>query len=1648
MTVGFVFILQDGRKISVGDCALFQAFGNSPPFIGIIRSVRVGKDDFPELRVNWLYRPTEVKPSKGTFREFAPNEVFYSFHQDEISAVSLLHPCKVAFLRKGVELPPGISSFVCRRVYDTTSNRLWWLTDQDYINERQEEVDQLLDKTRLEMHAAVQSGGRSPKPLNGPASSQQLKSGSESLPNNNTNTFTPPVKGKKRERVDQGAEPVKRERSSKADDGDSGQHFRPESNMKLEIAKITDKEGRLTSLEGVEKLVQLMQLDRTEKRIDLGGRIMFADVIAATDRVDCLSRFIHLRGLPVLDEWLQEIHKGKLGSDSSSPKEGDKSIEELLLALLRALDKLPVDLHALQTCNIGKSVNLLRSHKNLEIQKKARTLVDTWKKRVDAEMKISDAKTGSSQAVSWPGKPGGLADSGLGGSRRTASSSEVVLKSSVTQPSSATKTAASSKFSHGDAMVKSVSTSPGPTKMASSLPGSTTKDALYKVGGGSGTGDLPLTPIKEEKSSSSSQSQNNSQSYSSDHAKAVGSSVWKEDARSSTAGSMSKTSSGASRHRKSSNGFMGSGQKDGGASKSSYSSRNVGSEKVLRSHPGIPSFERGVDMMPSDHGNNHNRLIVRLPNPGRSPAQSISGGSFDDPSLVTSRASSPGGSEKHDHFDRKLKGKTDMSRISGATADVNTESWQSNDMKDGFAGSDEADRSPTAAIDEERSRITEETGKFPERSKTGCSYSVTRGVMPESKSGKSFEASYSSINALIESCVKHSEAAAAASALSGGDDMGMNLLASVAAGEICHSGVNTPVGSPVRSSPVREDSCIGREARLRLSHVEQAPHEQRELEDSRDEELEKQGNSAPSSKLTDGFQQSSKPMVGNNLSCIERKAVTEVTGNSLSSSKVLQQSTEPCSKLDAGKGDATEMNELGVRENVPTVGANEVEGKELLTQVHDENKNRDNGVSADVLGETKPKVKSSSDEPRSGDYVSEKAMEVTTATSDIVGPLNNGSESGHVVKKEADKEVIEEAGAPACPPPSETGNESKNLSALEGGGLIGVSLKKEDQATGNTVEKIGKEAEGANEENQPKTENSEGLDSANHAETDDSQKVKQISSQPSCSENQSGAGPHESSKDDEKLERSRLVENPKPCEELSAVPPVLEKDESSKATKPSIAEKEGPDASASATESDTTTKLDFDLNEGFPVDETNHDEPALPVGSVSSPSVRPLSPIPCLVNPLSSGISTPIAVAAATKGPFMPPENPMRSREPRWIGSAATSAFRRAEPRKHLEMPLLNIDNTLPSDNAPGPKQRAPLDIDLNIPDERVLEDSAATHPRTEPKSIGRLDLDLNRADEGPENGVFAVRRPPEVAPVLAVRPSSSGFSNGEAAQVLRDFDLNNGPGLETTSNHDHSLRNPNSNKTGSMVPYLPSVAGLRMNTAEVGSISSWFPPPANSYPTAVAIPSYVSSDRGAEQQPYPVVAAPGGPRILGTAAGPGIDPFRAGSGPHGGAQPVLSSSPAMPFAATFPYPPFPFGPTFPLSSTSFSSGLESSSSSAVAPACYPSQLVGPVSSPYARPYLISLGEAAGSAADNSRKWGAATRQGLDLNAGPGGAEVEVRDERLPLHRQHLSSQASVAAGFVEEARVYQAAVIGGGAHKRKEPEGGWDTERFGYSWQ
>ncbi|CAN6702665.1 unnamed protein product [Malus baccata var. baccata] len=1565
---------KDGRKICVGDCALFKPPQDSPPFIGIIRRLILDKEERLCLGVNWLYRPADVKLSKGVSLEAAPNEVFYSFHKDEIPAASLLHPCKVAFLRKGVELPSGISSFVCRRVYDTENNCLWWLTDKDFINERQEEVDQLLDKTRLEMHGAVQSGGRSPKPLNTPSSTPQIKSGSDSL-QNSTSPFSSQVKGKKRERGDQGSEPTKRERLVKIEDGESGQS-RPENMLKSELGKITDK-GGLLDTQGVEKFVQLMKAESADKKIDLAGRRMLVDVIAVTDRLDCLGQFVQRKGLCVLDEWLQEVHKGKLG-DGSSPKESDKSAEEFLFALLRALEKVPVNLHALQTCNVGKSVNNLRTYRNSEIQKKARSLVDMWKKRVEAEMNLNETKTGSSRGgVSWPTKHASSEVSHVG-SRKIGSSSEVGTKSSTMQPS-VSKTP-QIKLGCGETVSKS-SGSPGSTKLLSISSGNLSRDQNFRTLG-AGASDLPLTPIKEERSSSSSQSQNNSQS--SDHARTVGS-LYREDARSSSAGSVSasKISGSASRHRKSSNGLNGSTasgvKKESGPGKACTLNRNLTSEKA--STVGV-SYEKLPEVPMVDHGNN--RLIVRLPNTGRSPARGNSGGSFEDP---VNRGSPL--AEKHDNHDQKSKHRSDALH-GNSTADVNSDAFHS---KEGSSGSEDGN---VPTIGSEQNRGGEDGEKQTEASKaTGSSSKVTL------RTGKSYEASLSSMNALVESCVKFSESSGAASP---SDDGGMNLLASVAAGEMSKSENVSPSGSPGRNSPVPERSYSEDDAKLKqlgkeIADIQCQPNGAvnsgaTELGSGRDSLRGKNETRHSLTHLpTNGFADVKVASSG----CGDRTA--ECNANLNCSSNKKQNTDGQSLRDDVKPGESCDASALEPLSCARKEGHLEAEGS---NQSHEQGKLEASNDERTVRSTT-PVVS----EAASGSAKVEQDIEISTCSSSQLAGEN------HDLKKDSNSAILTEQKSSVVEGIHSDSREGKSGDAVlcsGSGNTLHVEFMDEQtddiKASGHTAQP---------EKETPDSSVPFSQNSRDFAQdtTERNEAFVHCSDQPVSK----AESPSISVKENEQHDKSSKCKSE-----------VIESGET----------EERQVSSVNASASGTAVKLDFDLNEGFPVDDGSQPEFVKAGDPGTSSSVHFPCPLPFQMSSMSGSFPASITVVAPAKGSFVPPENLMRSTgELGWKGSSTTSAFRPAEPRRNVEASPNTTDAPI-VDTASTKQVRPPLDFDLNVPDQRVYEEvvqNSDAKSGSRDRGSGGLDLDLNRVDESPDVGPLVSNSYRLDIPPLPGRSSlSGGLSNG-AVNDSRDFDLNNGPGLDEVGTDTAPCTQ---HLKTSMPPRTP-VHGLRINNPDFGNFSAWFPP-GNSY-SAITVPPMFP---GRCEQSYG--AAAGSQRVLCPPTG------NAAFGPEIYRRSVLSSPTAVPFppATTFQYPGFPFETSFPLSSGPFSGStayMDSSSGGALCFPPMPSQMVGPggvVSSPYPRPYMMSLPSGSSNVGLDGRKWGS---QGLDLNAGPGATEIERRDDRLPLGTGQLSVPSS--QGPVEEQlKLFQV----GGALKRKEPDSGLDAvDRVSYkqpSWQ
>lgn len=465
------------------------------------------------------------------------------------------------------------------------------------------------------MQAAVQTGGSSTRPLSGVPSSQQLKSGSEAL---NASAVCPSLsKGKKRERVDQNLDPSKRERSVKLDDNDSGVS-KHERNMKAEdIASIIDKDGGFFNFMGVDRLVQLMQQERVEssrKCTDTASRrSMLAGVIAASERDDCLNRFVQQGGLTLLDDWLQEAQRGVSG-DTLSPKEGGKVSEELLLVLLQALDRLPVNLEALKTCIVGKSVNHLRTHKNPEIQKRARKLVDVWKKRVDAEMKsVGEVKTGSNHGISWSCKQPSP-DSMHTHLVKNITPSEAVVKSPGSFTGSMKGGVNCCTISEPKINVSIAGTKCSGLASPSRAPA---KDGSSKLSTNC-LNDLQAAVSKEEKTSISGLNQNNGQGWGNVPGKGAS---MKEEGRNciSASSNPSVLTPGPRLQMVSSKGPLSSGlvgtqQKEVVAGKPLVWSRSV-SDKTTNS---VSSAEKSaVDIYRGECSSPQGRLVVRIPNPGK-----------------------------------------------------------------------------------------------------------------------------------------------------------------------------------------------------------------------------------------------------------------------------------------------------------------------------------------------------------------------------------------------------------------------------------------------------------------------------------------------------------------------------------------------------------------------------------------------------------------------------------------------------------------------------------------------------------------------------------------------------------------------------------------------------------------------------------------------------------------------------------------------------------------------------------------------------------------------------------------------------------------------------------------------------------------------
>ncbi|XP_015085247.1 uncharacterized protein LOC107028621 isoform X1 [Solanum pennellii] len=141
----------DGNRYELEDPVLLVPEGQlQKPYVAIIKDITQTKDGNLMVTGQWFYRPEEaIKRAGGNWQSRDTRELFYSFHRDAVPAESVMHKCVVHFIPLNKEIPrrkehPG---FIVQKVYDTEQRRLFKLTDKDYEDTKQHEIDLLVQKT-------------------------------------------------------------------------------------------------------------------------------------------------------------------------------------------------------------------------------------------------------------------------------------------------------------------------------------------------------------------------------------------------------------------------------------------------------------------------------------------------------------------------------------------------------------------------------------------------------------------------------------------------------------------------------------------------------------------------------------------------------------------------------------------------------------------------------------------------------------------------------------------------------------------------------------------------------------------------------------------------------------------------------------------------------------------------------------------------------------------------------------------------------------------------------------------------------------------------------------------------------------------------------------------------------------------------------------------------------------------------------------------------------------------------------------------------------------------------------------------------------------------------------------------------------------
>ncbi|KAI3762120.1 hypothetical protein L1987_52543 [Smallanthus sonchifolius] len=162
---------------------------------------------------------------------------------------------------------------------------------------------------------------------------------------------------------------------------------------------LNELENGLTTPDRVNELIAVIQSEKDVEVNSFGQTTQqwskVATIIAATENKDCLDHFIQLNGLIFIDKWLKDAQKLKKDDE-------DGLLEELIISLLRALEKLQIDDKRLFSSGIMKTVQDLVANNFHTVREKAKELCDNWKPIQDKNKIPQDAKNGDNMELRPP----------------------------------------------------------------------------------------------------------------------------------------------------------------------------------------------------------------------------------------------------------------------------------------------------------------------------------------------------------------------------------------------------------------------------------------------------------------------------------------------------------------------------------------------------------------------------------------------------------------------------------------------------------------------------------------------------------------------------------------------------------------------------------------------------------------------------------------------------------------------------------------------------------------------------------------------------------------------------------------------------------------------------------------------------------------------------------------------------------------------------------------------------------------------------------------------------------------------------------------------------------------------------------------------